>query len=69
MQYQRTIGNLLDRAATLPGLTIPLIAVILAAYLTWQRLTTWRDIAIFGAMYSCTALGITVGSRRTGKSR
>lgn len=54
----------LDRAATLLGVTLPLVAVVLAAYLTWERFTTWRDIAIFVGMYLLAGLGITVGFHR-----
>jgi stearoyl-CoA desaturase (delta-9 desaturase) len=43
---------------------LPLLAVVVAAILTWQRLTTWRDVAILVGMYVLTSLGITVGFHR-----
>ncbi len=53
-----------DRAVTLLGVTIPVAAVVVAAILTWNRLTTWADLAIFAAMYFPTSLGLTVGFHR-----
>ncbi len=64
MRSQRMIARSLDQASTLLGVTLPLVAVFVAAYLTWQRLTTWRDVAILAAMYLLTGLGITVGFHR-----
>jgi stearoyl-CoA desaturase (delta-9 desaturase) len=43
---------------------LPLLAVIFAAVMTWERLTTWRDIAILAVMYMLAGLGITVGFHR-----
>ena len=43
---------------------LPLVAVVIAALLTWQQLTTWRDIALLAGMYAVCGLGITVGFHR-----
>jgi stearoyl-CoA desaturase (Delta-9 desaturase) len=58
------IGKYLNQASTLIGVALPLLAVILAAVMTWERLTTWRDIAILAVMYVLAGLGITVGFHR-----
>jgi stearoyl-CoA desaturase (delta-9 desaturase) len=58
------IGKYLNQASTLIGVVLPLLAVILAAVMTWERLTTWRDIAILAVMYMLAGLGITVGFHR-----
>jgi stearoyl-CoA desaturase (delta-9 desaturase) len=58
------IGKYLNQASTLIGVLLPLLAVILAAVMTWERLTTWRDIAILAVMYMLAGLGITVGFHR-----
>jgi stearoyl-CoA desaturase (Delta-9 desaturase) len=42
----------------------PLIGTVVAMALLWQRLVTWRDVAIFAAMYVVTGLGITIGYHR-----
>ena len=64
MKTRNTLGTRLDQASTLVGVILPLIAVVAAAFLTWERLTTWRDVAILTVMYIITSLGITVGFHR-----
>src|SRR5262245_29765524 len=64
MTPRGTISKHLDQAATLLGVIIPFAAVIVAAVMTWERLTTWRDIAILAVMYMLAGLGITVGFHR-----
>lgn len=54
----------LDQIVTLLGVTVPVIAVVIAAIMTWNRLTTWRDVAIFAGMYLSTSFGVTVGYHR-----
>ncbi|MGE5828249.1 MAG: acyl-CoA desaturase [Micromonosporaceae bacterium] len=46
------------------GVVIPPASVVIGAILTWQRLTTWRDLAIFAGMFVVTSLGITIGFHR-----
>ena len=46
MPHRTTIAQVLDRASTLVGVMLPLAALITAAYLTWERVTTWRDVVI-----------------------
>jgi len=58
------ISKYLNQASTLIGVVLPLLAVILAAVMTWEQLTTWRDIAILAMMYVLAGLGITVGFHR-----
>jgi hypothetical protein len=59
MPRHTTIVQVVDRASTLVGAILPLAAVITAAYLTWEHLTSWRDVAILVGMYSLTSLGIS----------
>lgn len=54
----------LEKALTLAGVLIPLVAVVIAAVMTWQRLTSWRDIMILAGMYSICGIGVTVGFHR-----
>jgi len=54
----------MERAATLLGVLLPMLAVATGAVLTWENLTTGRDIAIFAGMYVATSLGLTVGFHR-----
>jgi stearoyl-CoA desaturase (Delta-9 desaturase) len=64
MTPRLTISKYLNQASTLIGVVLPLVAVIAAAIMTWERLTTWRDIAILAVMYMLAGLGITVGFHR-----
>jgi stearoyl-CoA desaturase (delta-9 desaturase) len=52
------------QTVTLISVVAPLIGVTWAIWLLWQRLVSWRDLAILAGMYSITALGITVGYHR-----
>ncbi len=54
----------LEQAAVLIGVIVPLIGTVFAIVLLWQRMVTWRDLAILGGMYFFTALGITIGYHR-----
>jgi stearoyl-CoA desaturase (delta-9 desaturase) len=54
----------LEQAAVLIGVIAPLIGTVFAIVLLWQRMVTWRDLAILGGMYFFTALGITIGYHR-----
>jgi len=61
---QAGLPVIVDRIWTLLGVIVPFIAVIIAAIMTWNRLTTWADLAICAGMYFPTALGLTVGFHR-----
>jgi stearoyl-CoA desaturase (Delta-9 desaturase) len=55
----------LDQAVTtLLGVIMPVVTLVIAAILTWNRLTTWKDLAIFAGMYIPLSLGVTVGYHR-----
>jgi stearoyl-CoA desaturase (Delta-9 desaturase) len=54
----------LVKLITLISVVAPLVGTIGAVWLLWQRLVTWRDLAILGSMYFFTALGITIGFHR-----
>jgi stearoyl-CoA desaturase (delta-9 desaturase) len=64
MKPRGIISKYLNQASTLIGVVLPLVAVIVAAVMTWERLTSWRDIAILAVMYVLAGLGITVGFHR-----
>lgn len=53
-----------DRALTLIGTVGPLVATLIAMVMVWERLVTWRDVAILTGMYFLTGVGITVGFHR-----
>src|SRR5688572_9704346 len=54
----------LAKLITLISVVAPFVGMICAIWLLWQRLVTWRDLAIMGGMYFFTALGITIGYHR-----
>jgi stearoyl-CoA desaturase (delta-9 desaturase) len=54
----------LERNVNIAAVVIPFAAVLLAATILWSRFLSARDVAIFGAMYLLTALGVTVGFHR-----
>jgi stearoyl-CoA desaturase (delta-9 desaturase) len=54
----------LVQSITLISVIAPLAGTIVAIWLLWQRLVTWRDLAILGGMYFFAALGITIGFHR-----
>lgn len=43
---------------------IPLLATVLAIGLLWERAVHWSDLVLLVTMYSCIALGVTVGFHR-----
>jgi stearoyl-CoA desaturase (Delta-9 desaturase) len=61
---QGRTGRVLDVTANLLGVTLPFAAVVVAVVLTWEHLTTWRDIAMLAVVYLPTSLGLTVGYHR-----
>jgi len=58
------LQNRLERAFLIALVTAPLAGTVFAIWLLWQRLVNWNDLAILGAMYFFTALGITIGYHR-----
>jgi stearoyl-CoA desaturase (Delta-9 desaturase) len=53
-----------ERTANLLGVVVPLVGVLVAVVLLWNRAVDGTDLAIFGAMYLITALGVTIGFHR-----
>ncbi len=53
-----------ERTANLVGVILPLAGVLAAVVLLWNRAVDGTDLAIFGAMYLITALGVTIGFHR-----
>ncbi len=54
----------LERNVNIAAVVVPLLGVIAAAALLWDRFLGPRDLAIFAVMYALTAVGITVGFHR-----
>ena len=61
---RKRIARFVELSANLLGVTIPVAAVVLAGVLTWQHLTTWRDVVLLAVMYVLTTIGLTVGFHR-----
>ena len=53
-----------DRIITGLVTLIPFVGLGLAAWQVWGSALHWSDLALFGAMYVVTGLGITVGFHR-----
>src|SRR5438874_5152532 len=53
-----------ERAANLVGVVLPFLGVLVAVGLLWDRAVDGIDLAILGAMYLLTGLGVTVGFHR-----
>jgi stearoyl-CoA desaturase (delta-9 desaturase) len=53
-----------ERAANLVGVAVPVLGVLAAVVLLWNRAVDVTDLMILGAMYLTTAIGITVGFHR-----
>jgi stearoyl-CoA desaturase (delta-9 desaturase) len=58
------IKSRIEKAVMLIVVIAPFVGTGFAIVLLWQHLVTWRDIAILGAMYFFTAIGITIGYHR-----
>jgi stearoyl-CoA desaturase (Delta-9 desaturase) len=54
----------LGKAITLLSVIAPLVGMVFAIWMLWNRLVGWRDIAILAGMYFFTTLGITLGYHR-----
>src|SRR5437764_15406843 len=52
------------RIANLIGVVVPFVGVIVGIGLLWNRAVDGVDMAILGAMYLLTAVGVTVGFHR-----
>ncbi len=53
-----------ERIANLLGVVVPLAGVLAAVVVLWNRAVDGTDLAILGAMYLITALGVTIGFHR-----
>jgi stearoyl-CoA desaturase (Delta-9 desaturase) len=53
-----------DRIITGLVTAVPFLLLGVAAWQVWNEALHWRDLAIFGAVYAVTGLGITVGFHR-----
>jgi stearoyl-CoA desaturase (delta-9 desaturase) len=53
-----------DRIITGLVTAIPFLLLAVAAWQVWDQALHWRDLAILGAAYVVTALGITIGFHR-----
>ncbi len=54
----------IERWVTLATVFVPLLATGLAIGLAWQRWVDWRDLAVAGAMYVVSVIGVTLGYHR-----
>src|SRR2546423_1456986 len=53
-----------ERIANLIGVVVPFVGVLVAIGLLWNREVDGVDLAVLGAMYLLTAVGVTVGFHR-----
>jgi stearoyl-CoA desaturase (delta-9 desaturase) len=53
-----------DRIATGLVTIVPLLALGVVVWQTWESLLHWHDFVVFGIVYVLTGLGITVGFHR-----
>jgi len=53
-----------ERNANLAGVVLPFLGVLVAIVLLWDRAVDGIDLAILGAMYLLTGIGVTVGFHR-----
>jgi stearoyl-CoA desaturase (delta-9 desaturase) len=54
----------LERNVNIAAVVVPLLGVVLAGVLLWNRFLGPRDLVIFALMYALSAIGITVGFHR-----
>jgi stearoyl-CoA desaturase (Delta-9 desaturase) len=54
----------LERSVNLAAVVAPFLAFLAAIVLLWNQVVGWSDLAILGAMYVLTGLGVTVGYHR-----
>src|SRR6266550_2217144 len=53
-----------EKAANLAGVIVPFTGVLIAIFLLWNRWVDGVDLALLGAFYLVTAMGVTVGFHR-----
>jgi len=53
-----------ERYVSLGSVIVPFAAFVIAIVLLWERAVDGADLALLGAMYVITALGVTVGYHR-----
>ncbi len=53
-----------ERYANLGAVVAPFLAFLAAIVLLWNQVVGWSDLAILGAMYLLTGVGVTVGYHR-----
>jgi stearoyl-CoA desaturase (delta-9 desaturase) len=58
------IQNRLERTILLLLVVLPLVGTGYAMVQLWERLVTWRDVAIMFGMFFVTSIGITIGYHR-----
>jgi stearoyl-CoA desaturase (Delta-9 desaturase) len=61
---QPTAHETLDRTLTGLVTALPMIALGVAAWLSWEGLLNPTDLIVFGILYVLTGLGVTVGVHR-----
>lgn len=59
-----TVADGRKRLAHLFGLLAPLVGLVAAVVLLWERAVGATDLALLGGMYLATGLGVTVGFHR-----
>src|ERR687886_2306446 len=52
------------RMANLAGVLLPFAGFVVAVVLLWDRWVDWSALAVLGAMYVVTGLGVTLGFHR-----
>ena len=57
MNTLHSTDRLIDRVVTLIGTIGPLLATVAGMVLVWERLVTWRDVAILVSMTFLTGIG------------
>ena len=63
MQWQQPLGRAY-KVINLAGIVLPLLGLMLAVALLWDRMVGLTEIAILGVGYLLTGIGITVGFHR-----
>src|SRR5690348_16414853 len=53
-----------EKALMIFGVIAPFAGTLVAIVLLWNRMVTWRDIALMAAFYVVSGLGITMGYHR-----
>lgn len=56
--------NSAEKALMLFGIFAPFVGVIVAICLLWNKMVSWRDIALMAFFYPLTGFGITIGYHR-----